>query len=175
MMKIGQLVRKKRLQRDLKQGELGDLIGVTGSFISMLETGKLGEKPTMLDTTLRDLCKVLNLNYPQLYKVLHPEAPTTTAAPTGIVSPENPHLEQIEIAQRQGLIKKPYNPHAIETIESMSGMEGGGFASPQAAAKAYKETLKRPVIRLLTGFYNLTAEQQDHILNTIDMFNKQNK
>lgn len=67
-MKLGDFVKEEREKRGLTQRELGKLAGLTGSFISRIESGKYrGSSPE----TLIGLATALKIKPDILYKVLY--------------------------------------------------------------------------------------------------------
>lgn len=57
-MKYYNFIKEKRNNKDLTTRELGEKVGVSGSYISMIENNKLTNPPS--DEVLEKICKELN-------------------------------------------------------------------------------------------------------------------
>ena len=60
---IGQKIKQRRKSLSLTQAELADLIGLTESSVSRYESGKIATMPT---STVKKICKVLNIDTAEL-------------------------------------------------------------------------------------------------------------
>lgn len=58
MTNQGHLIKKARVAKGYNQAQLGDYLGVTGSFINKIENGR-GKWPSR---RLPDLCKILRIS-----------------------------------------------------------------------------------------------------------------
>lgn len=91
-MKLGEFVKEERDRRGLSQRELGKLAGLTGSFISRIESGQYkGSSPE----TLTSLATALKIKPSVLYDFLYPAknaTPSITKTPDEIVKELNASL-----------------------------------------------------------------------------------
>jgi len=67
---FGELLRQKRRHAGLQQGQLADKIGVTASYVSLLESGK---RPSPSDDVIRKIEQALGLTNNQLVRLAHLE------------------------------------------------------------------------------------------------------
>lgn len=59
-MNLGEFIRKKRKELEISVWVLGTLTGVSGSYISLIETGKITNNPS--EELIKKLIKVLRMS-----------------------------------------------------------------------------------------------------------------
>ncbi len=186
---LGQIIRRARGEKGWTQEQFAEKLGKDIMTVYRQEA----KNKHFGDDTLKIACQLLGLDYRNMLALKHPEHAAVfledddrepiilekgeplileSAEYTiseidhhgNITRPGEHHNEMIEIAQRQGLIPKKANRHALEAIRFMGSREGAEFQNPEATAQAYKEALKRPEIRLLEAFLQLPLEEQEDVI-----------
>ena len=83
---LGEIVKHRRQMRGLTQRQLAEMLGVKGSHIAYLESGR--RKPSL--ALLKHLADVLELDRWQLFLLAHPEAKSLMGSRADAAPPEDP-------------------------------------------------------------------------------------
>ena len=83
---LGEIVKHRRKTRGLTQRQLAEMLGVKGSHIAYLESGR--RKPSL--ALLKHLADVLELDRWQLFLLAHPEAKSLMSSHADAVPLEDP-------------------------------------------------------------------------------------
>lgn len=81
---FGRLVARYRGQRNMSQERLAELAGMTGGYISQIESGKRGKRPSR-DTVIR-ISQVLGAPLPEMLRAAGRLAPGDEMTPTDRLS-----------------------------------------------------------------------------------------
>ena len=83
---LGEIVKHRRQARGLTQRQLAEMLGVKGSHVAYLETGR--RRPSL--ALLKRLADVLELDRGQLFLLAHPEAKSLLGSSADLVPLEDP-------------------------------------------------------------------------------------
>ena len=83
---LGEIVKHRRQMRGLTQRQLAEMLGVKGSHIAYLESGR--RKPSL--ALLKHLADVLELDRWQLFLLAHPEAKSLMGSRADAAPPKDP-------------------------------------------------------------------------------------
>jgi transcriptional regulator with XRE-family HTH domain len=83
---LGEIVKQRRQTRGLTQRQLAEMLGVKGSHVAYLESGR--RKPSF--ALIKHLAEVLELDPQQLFLLAHPEAKSLLGVSTDLVPLEDP-------------------------------------------------------------------------------------
>jgi|HubBroStandDraft_6_1064221.scaffolds.fasta_scaffold239903_2 transcriptional regulator with XRE-family HTH domain len=83
---LGEIVKNRRQARGLTQRQLAEMLGVKGSHVAYLESGR--RKPSF--ALIKHLADVLELDPQQLFLLAHPEAKSLLGSSADLVPLEDP-------------------------------------------------------------------------------------
>ena len=83
---LGEIVKHRRQARGLTQRQLAEMLGVKGSHVAYLESGR--RKPSF--ALIKHLADVLELDPQQLFLLAHPEAKSLLGRSADLVPLEDP-------------------------------------------------------------------------------------
>ena len=83
---LGEIVKHRRQARGLTQRQLAEMLGVKGSHVAYLESGR--RKPSF--ALIKHLADVLELDPQQLFLLAHPEAKSLLGSSADLVPLEDP-------------------------------------------------------------------------------------
>jgi transcriptional regulator with XRE-family HTH domain len=83
---LGEIVKHRRQTQGLTQRQLAEMLGVKGSHVAYLESGR--RKPSF--ALIKHLAEVLELDPQQLFLLAHPEAKSLLGSSADLVPSEDP-------------------------------------------------------------------------------------
>ena len=114
---LGEIVKHRRQTRGLTQRQLAEMLGVKGSHIAYLESGR--RKPSL--ALLKRLADVLELNRWQLFLLAHPEAKSLMSSRADVAPPEDPAKAWQRFANARTLrARYQITPREIQALKHLS-------------------------------------------------------
>jgi transcriptional regulator with XRE-family HTH domain len=114
---LGEIVKHRRQTLDLTQRQLAQMLGVKGSHVAYLESGR--RKPSL--ALLKRLADVLELNRLQLFLLAHPEAKSLLSSSAVPARPEDSAKAwQRFISDRTLRARYHITPREIQALSHLS-------------------------------------------------------
>jgi len=116
---LGEIVKHRRQARGLTQRQLAEMLGVKGSHVAYLESGR--RKPSF--ALIKHLADVLELDPQQLFLLAHPEAKSLLGSSADLVPLEDPAKAWQRFA----------SSYPLQCQISYHAARDSGFKAPQLA------------------------------------------
>jgi transcriptional regulator with XRE-family HTH domain len=114
---FGEVIKDRRLTLGLTQRQLAEILGVKGSHIAYLESGR--RKPSII--LLKQLAEKLQLNCTRLFLLAHPEAAAFLSCNSMPKKPENPASAWERFVNDRTLhAKYQITPRELEALKHLS-------------------------------------------------------
>lgn len=135
---LGEIVKQRRQTLALTQRELAARLGVKGSHVAYLESGR--RKPSL--TLLKQLAEVLELDQQQLFLLAHPEAKSLLTSSAQPAPAEDPAKSWQRFANDRTMQARYHiTPREIQALKHLSLL---GYVLTQREFLAVLSLIRQP-------------------------------